>query len=147
MSVRHRPRRIAAGAGLLAIVLGTGTLWALAGDADVMLARTYQRALADVDTTWSAQPSGQVWLSRAPATTPALAVGDTITIDARAGGQKTIRVTALEQIDGEGLGLAGVQFQIVTGQPVGSDPETVRFLFAVELPSQGPGVPSSDRAL
>ena len=65
----------------------------------------------------------------------ALSVGDQIRISARSGAEEAIEVVALEQFDGESLGLAGMQLQIVTGRPVASEAtETVRFLFAVDAP-------------
>ena len=102
-----------------------------------ILAHGYGQALGDIDTSWGSRHAGNLWLSNAPAreVRPALSVGDRITIAARAGGQQAIEVTALEEIDGEALGLAGTRFQIVTGRPSGGG-ETVRFLFAVDAPSR-----------
>lgn len=124
-----------------------------------VLARSYGQVLGDIDTSWGSRHKGNVWLSgtRAPAgvqaspigTAGQLAIGDRITVAARAGGQQAIEVVALEEIDGAALGLAGTRFQIVTGRSAEADAEStvVRFLFAVEQPVLKPAVSGGDRIL
>lgn len=126
-------------------LVGVGVVAMRATAPERILAQGYGQALGDIDTSWGSRHAGNLWLSHAPArpTRPALAVGDRITIAARTGDEQAIVVTALEEIDGETLGLAGTRFQIVTARPAhGLD--AVRFLFAVDAP---PAPVGRDRSL
>jgi hypothetical protein len=152
-----------AGMAVLAAVAGVFGLATSAPEA--VLSRSYENALSDVDAVWERRTSGHLWLSHAPASVQsssiaplqfnplerALAVGDRISIAAVSGAEEAIEVVAIEHVGGEGLGLAGVQFQIVTGRVArGSGPETVRFLFAVDAvagPDVTTGASNVDRSL
>ncbi len=143
MGARHRTIRNACGVALTVTVLAVcgGALWR--SDPDLVLARGYGRALADIDANWGIDQKSKLWLSNAPAAAqpPAVArpiehvlsVGDRITIATQAGGKQSIEVTALEDIDGDSLGVEGVRFQVVTGRPLGDQTaHVVRFLFAID---------------
>lgn len=131
----------------MAGLAGAGVTAIRATAPERILAQEYGQALADIDTSWGSRHAGNLWLSTAPmrAPRPALAVGDRITIAARNGGEQAIEVTALEEVDGEALGLAGTRFQIVTARPARGSLETVRFLFAVDTPPAAPA--GRDRTL
>ena len=157
MSEPRKPRSIRiATATVLALSLSTFAM-IFAGGPDLLLSRGYGRALADVETAWDRRLTGNLWLSDAPADSDslqnqplrhALSVGDRIKISNRSGTEETIEVVTLEQVDGLGLGLAGMSFQVVTGRGVGQDAsETVRFLFAVDTPSTPPFPAKVDRSL
>jgi hypothetical protein len=147
---------------LTSVVAALG-LWAImAGSTPhALLARSYTQSLDSVPTAWERRLTGELWLSHAPASDAsqkdvatavqplrqALSVGDQIKISSRAGGEETIEVTALEGFDGDAVGLAGLQLQVVTGKPVGgASRQVVRFLFAVDAPAV-PALPKSDRSL
>jgi hypothetical protein len=114
---------------------------------DAVLARGYRSALADSDVSWSTTPAN-VWLSGLdlPATAfgRSLGVGDRIAIAGPGGTPQTIEVTAIEQVDGQPIGLAGVKLQVVTGRADGHGPE-VRFLFAREAGAAATRAPASTR--
>ncbi len=139
-------------AGLCVAALGGG--WIVrAVTPDAVLAHGFGLALADADVSWS-RPAPHVWLSNfdgaGPTSGKALSLGDTITIAGKNGHPERIEVTGLEQVDGDRLGLPGLQFQLVTGQfeapAAGSTTgQLARFLFAVDAPAAV--APASNRSL
>ena len=145
--LRATPYVLALAAGLLpAAMLGIH----LAAP-DRLLQHAYTRSLGSTDLTWSEPSDPRLILSRTTVSTPhiqrAFAVGDRMTIDGRGGTLQSIEVVAIEQVDGAGLGLDGVNFQMVTGRPdhAGAG-ETVRFLFAVDAPADQPRQPKRESA-
>ena len=145
--------------GLPAIVAAVALGVIVAGGApEALLARSYAQSLQSVPTAWERRLTGDLWLSHdagqgktlsnVQPLRQALAIGDQIKISARAGTEETIEVTALEEFDGEGLGLAGQQLQMVTGKPrAGLPGETVRFLFAIDTPPAPLPPAKTDRSL
>ena len=118
-----------------------------------MLARTYNTTLADSDTSWSATPPN-VWLSglgvghQRPGRE--LQIGDVITITGKAGQPEAIKVTALEHVSGDRVGLPGVRFQLVTGQARAAEAgaaHQVRFLFSPASVDAQPLQTPPDRVL
>lgn len=140
---------------VVTLVLGSSAALLKAGGADAILERSYNRALGGVNATWTSEHAGNIWLSSAPASASktqvqplpgVLAIGDRISVKTAQGRQVAINVTALEEVDGAGLGLAGTRFQIVSGRlPEGGD--TVRFIFSVEQPATAPVTPQPGRTL
>jgi hypothetical protein len=138
-----------------AIALGLCAVVLKAGGADSILERSYSRALGGVNATWTSDHARNIWLSSAPAPTAkppsvplpgALGIGDRISVKSAQGSHVVIEVTALEEVEGAGMGLAGTRFQIVSGRlPEGGD--TVRFIFSVEQPATAPLAPQPGRTL
>ena len=134
----HRSNVAALACGIAGIVTAAWGLSAVAYHAapDVVLASSFDKALVASDTTWTTTPAN-VWLSGlgSPGASvgKVITVGDVITINGKGGRPQSIEVTALERIDGARIGLAGVQFQLVTGRS-GASPagRVVRFLFATD---------------
>lgn len=157
MMWHDRPLRgVSLGLAALVGVVALGAIVA-GGAPEALLARSYAHSLTSVPTAWERRLSGNLWLSHdvgqdkslsnVQPLRHALAIGDQIKISARAGTEETIEVTALEEFDGEGLGLSGQQLQMVTGKPLTGLPgETVRFLFAIDTPS-APAPVKTDRSL
>ena len=145
--------------GLTALIGALALAVIVAGGApEALLARSYAQSLKSVPTAWERRLSGNLWLSHdggrgeglsnVQPLRHALAIGDQIKISARAGTEETSEVTALEEFDGEGLGLLGQQLQMVTGKPrAGLPGETVRFLFAIDTPASTPAPAKTDRSL
>ena len=140
-------------AGLCAAAVG-GTWIAPSAAPDAVLAQGFGHVLADADLSWS-KPAPNVWLSHfdgaGPTSGKALSLGDTITIAGKGGHPERIEVTGLEQVEGDRLGLPGVQFQLVTGHfeshSAGSATgQQVRFLFTVDVPPAAVA-PATDRSL
>ncbi len=146
-------------AGLGAAALA-GTWIARGAAPDAVLAYGFGQALASADVSWSSR-APNVWLSSLDGAGPtlgkALSLGDAITIAGKGGRPERIEVTGLEQIDGDRLGLPGVQFQLVSGQLVPGQIEDqsigapgsqhVRFLFAVDAPMPASAPLAVDRIL
>ncbi|MGE0700254.1 MAG: hypothetical protein AB7O57_14245 [Hyphomicrobiaceae bacterium] len=146
-----RVKAVAAGvAGLAVLCAG----WAMTSahttaTPDAMLAKDYSAALADADTSWSTLPRN-IWLSGlggGMARQGELVAGDTITINGRDGHPEVIRVTDLELVEGDHIGVPGVRFQLVTGREAGG--RMVRFMFAAGAPPHPsmPAPPTGGRAL
>lgn len=115
---------------------------------DALLARNFGSALADSDTSWSSLPPN-IWLSGLghPGAARALSPGDTITIAGKDGSPEVIEVTELSPVDGERIGVPGVQFQLVTGHSRTAAPgQVLRFMFATETPPAARAL-SGDRVL
>lgn len=139
---------------VLTLALGASAVLVKAGGADAILERSYSRALGGANAAWTSDHARNIWLSSAPAAAQplyqplpgALGIGDRISVKSAQGGQVVIEVTALEEVDGAGMGLAGTRFQIVSGRlPDGGD--TVRFIFSVEQPVTAPVAPQPGRTL
>lgn len=130
----------------LATLIAAVVIWHRATP-DAMLASNYGKALAEAETSWTSLPPN-LWLSRLGSANSdadqALTPGDTITISANDGRPQVIKVTGLELIDGELLGMAGVRFQLVTGL---ADGAPVRFLFATGKQRRTPLPAPADRTL
>lgn len=137
-------------AGLCAAALAGA--WLARGVApDAVLAQGFGQALADADVAWSTRQSN-VWLSGLEGASltlgKTLSLGDVITISGKDGRPDSLEVTALEQVDGDRLGLHGLQFQLVTGHPRGAPAgHLVRFLFAVDAFPPGSVPLTADRVL
>ena len=116
-----------------------------------VLARGYGRALADVDTSWSGPPPGNLWLSgigeQPIAMRKAVTIGDRITVGNNSR-TDVFEVVGLGQIDGEPLGFPAMRIQVVTARVDGhASGETVRFLFAVDDPTPVTAQPKPDKVL
>ena len=147
-------RRVAAigfglvsGAALLAGVMALP----FAASTDDVLANGYRRAFADADTTWTPGPAANIWLSRhreqSAAPRKPVVLGDRITVG-RTTRSDVYEVIGLEHIDGEALGLQTMRIQVVTARVDGlPQPQTVRFLFAVEAAPPTPSPPPTDKVL
>jgi hypothetical protein len=134
----HRSTAAAIALGLVCAGAAGGLSLGQGPAPDAVLAGAFEDALASTETTWSAT-APNVWLSSlgmpAQSFGKTIAIGDMITIKGRTGAPEVIEVTGLEQVEGSGIGLAGVRFQLVTGRPA-QQPEAglVRFLFAGDAP-------------
>ena len=138
----------------LAGLLGAGVAMSVVSHRaapDTVLASQFGAAFADADTSWTSLPPN-VRLSGfgGGEADRVLAPGATITIAGKDGRPQVIKVTGLEVIDGDRLGVPGIRFQLVTGhaaEDVGGG--LVRFMFASEAPATvGPRLKSPvDRVL
>lgn len=141
------------GLGAVAAAAVTAMLVVMGADTDRTLANSYGRTLAENDVAWSraARPEN-VWLSKtgdgAVPMHRAVTAGDRISIG-RNGDVLAYQVVAVEQLEGDPAGLAGLRIQVVTARPDGAPhDETVRFLFAVEAPAAtSPPPAKSDKVL
>jgi len=138
-------------AGIIAVGIAAGVAYQRAAP-DAVLTTAYGTAFADSDTSWQSLPRN-IWLSGlggGPITgaNRMVSPGDTITISGGDGRPQVIKVTARELIDGDKVGVPGVQFQLVTGRTDNVlSGALVRVMLAVEAPVGLPLPPSTDRVL
>jgi hypothetical protein len=156
-----RPRRQVARFGALTALVAAlaGAVWwsGTLSAPERLLARSYQAAIADAETSSSGirltpasltsaaeqKPVDAIWPGPAAAQSLAfhrpLKIGDRISISSRDGKADRMSVVELQQIDGAGIGAPGLRFQLVTSRQDGvPEGQLVRFLIAVDGGAQAP---------
>jgi hypothetical protein len=160
---RRQATRFGALTALVVAVAGAAWWSGTLSAPESLLARSYQAAIADAETSSSGirltpasltgvaeqKPVDAIWPRPAAAQNLAfhrpLKIGDRISISSRDGKADRLSVVELQQIDGAGIGAPGLRFQLVTSRQDGlPEGQLVRFLIAVD---GGAPAPTGDKTL
>lgn len=147
-------------ASICLCVAGALAAFALISSPDRMLARSYAVEAPDPSTvhldddgrTMPIGPiarvvnptpefAGELPLTGHLPTGAPVAIGSRITISAPDGRAQSLAVTAIEEIDGAGIGMTGIRFRMVTCRAENSVGPSIRFLVAIDGVADGKSAP------